>query len=102
MSNAAAQIEQLRRLASEQGVPLDCVDRLAVSTAIAAKLLSVSPGTIANLIERGEMAYVTLGRSRRIEVVELLDYLSRNRRLRPVTSSRPRACAVDRFIEGVP
>ena len=98
----AAQIEQLRRLASEQGVPLDCVDRLAVSTRVAAKLLSVSAGTIANLIDRGEMAYVTFGRSRRIEVVEILDYLSRNRRLRPAPSRRSTGNSVGRFIEGVP
>lgn len=89
-----------RRLAAEVGVPLDGMDRLAVSMRMAARLLSVSHGQVEKLVARGELAAFRVGRSVRVEVVELVAFMDRNQKARrncPPPSVRARAIEL---IEG--
>jgi excisionase family DNA binding protein len=93
-------IEHARRLAAELGLPLDGLDRLAVPPRLAARLLSVSHSQVEKLVARGELPAFRVGRSVRIELVELVDFMDRNRRthkdFRP-SSTRARAIGL---IEG--
>lgn len=51
---------------------------LSVSPADAAAMLGVSRGTIYNLMNRGELRRVRIGRSVRLRVADLLEFLDRN------------------------
>lgn len=93
-------IEHARRLAAELGLPLDGLDRLAVPPRLAARLLSVSHSQVEKLVARGELPAFRVGRSVRIELVELVDFMDRNRRTRKdfrASSTRARAIGL---IEG--
>ena len=53
--SAASSLEHLRRLAASESIPLDCVDRLALSPARVARLLDVSLATIHRELEEGKL-----------------------------------------------
>lgn len=56
---------------------------LLVSKLQAARLLGVSPGTVENLLRRGELASVKLGARRLYEVAELQRLIARSKRGAP-------------------
>ena len=93
-------IEHARRLASESGLPLGGLDRLAVPPRLAARLLSISHSLVEKLVARGELPAFRVGRSVRIELVELVDFMDRNRRThKDFRASSTRARAIG-LIEG--
>jgi excisionase family DNA binding protein len=94
--NAAEKVEHARRVAAELGLPLAELDCLAVSPRTAARLLSVSHSQVEKLVGRGELPAFQVGRSIRIELVELVAFIERNRKVRKGLRSRPlRAQAID-------
>jgi len=78
--SVAEKLERARRLAAELGLRLDGLDRLAVPPRLAANLLSVSHSQVEKLVARGELPAFRVGRSVRIELVELVAFIERNRR----------------------
>jgi excisionase family DNA binding protein len=92
----AEKLEHARRIAAELGLSLDGLDRLAVSPRTAARLLSVSHSQVEKLVARGELAGFHVGRSVRIEVVELVAFMERNRKRRSALRTRSlRARAIE-------
>jgi excisionase family DNA binding protein len=75
-------LEHARRIAAELGIPLDGMDRLALPLRMVARLLSVSHSQIEKLVARGELAAFRVGRSVRVEIVELMAFMDRNRKHR--------------------
>lgn len=75
-------LEHARRMAAELGIPLDGMDRLAWSLRVAARLLSVSHSQVEKLVARGELVAFRVGRSVRVEVVELVAFMDRNQKAR--------------------
>jgi excisionase family DNA binding protein len=97
---AGERLAYVRRLATELGLPLDGLDRLAVPPRLAARLLSVSHSQVEKLVARGELPAVRVGRSVRIELLDLVDFMQRNRRPhKDFRVSSTRARAID-LIEG--
>jgi excisionase family DNA binding protein len=97
---AAEKLEHARRLAAELGLSLEGLDRLAVPPHTAARLLSVSHSQVEKLVANGELPAFRVGRSVRIELVELVAFMERNRRARKVREDRSvRARAIE-LIEG--
>lgn len=97
MADAAAKLEHTRRLLAQQGVPVEALDRLAVSPRVAARLLAVSPSMVEKLVGSGELPAFNVGRAVRIELVELVEFMERNRKVgRPAAprSARARALAL--------
>ncbi len=93
---AGERLERARRVAAELGLALDDVDCLAVSLRGAARLLSVSQSQVEKLVARGELAAFRVGRSVRIELVELVAFMERNRKAPTGVAARwPRARAID-------
>jgi len=94
--NAAEKVEHARQRAVELGLPLAGLDCLAVSLRIAARLLSVSHSQVEKLVARGELPAFQVGRSVRIELVELVAFIERNRKVRTGPRARPlRARAIE-------
>jgi excisionase family DNA binding protein len=92
----AEKLEHARHVATELGVSLEGLDRLAVSTRTAARLLSVSHSQVEKLVARGELASFHVGRSVRIEIAELLAFMGRNRKGRSALRRRSlRARAIE-------
>lgn len=48
----------------------------------AARLLDVSPGTVNNLISRGQLGSIKIGTRRLIERAEILAFIERNKEVR--------------------
>jgi excisionase family DNA binding protein len=48
----------------------------------AARLLGVSPGTVSNLISRGQLGSIKIGTRRLIERAEILAFIERNKEVR--------------------
>jgi excisionase family DNA binding protein len=97
----AEKLEHARRMATDLGLSLDGLDRLAVAPRVAARLLSVSQSQVEKLVARGELAAFRVGRSVRIEVVELAAFMERNRKARRGLRRRPlRARALDLIERG--
>jgi excisionase family DNA binding protein len=48
----------------------------------AARLLGVSPGTVSNLISRGQLGSIKIGTRRLIERAEILAFIDRNKEVR--------------------
>lgn len=97
---AGEKLERARRVAAELGLPLDDLDRLAVSLRAAARLLSVSHRQVEKLVARGELAAFRVGRSVRIDLVELVAFVDRNRKAPSGVAARsPRARAIE-LIDG--
>lgn len=93
-------LEHARRIAAELGIPLDGMDRLALPLRMVARLLSVSPSQVEKLVARGELAAFRVGRSVRVEVVELVAFMDRSQRPRKdARQPSARARAID-LIEG--
>lgn len=92
-------LEHARRLAAELGLPLDGLDRLAVSPRLVARLLSVSHSQVEKLVARGELPAFRVGRSVRVELLELVAFMDRNLRTRKDFRESARAKAID-LIEG--
>lgn len=89
-------LDQARRLAAELGLPLQGLDRLAVSPRAVARLLSVSQSQVEKLVARGELPAFHVGRSVRIELVELVSFIECNRKHRKAREIRSlRARAID-------
>jgi excisionase family DNA binding protein len=97
---AGERLEHVRRLAAELGLPLDGLDRLAVPPRLAARLLSVSHSQVEKLVTCGELPAFRVGRSVRIELLDLVDFIQRNRRPhKDFRASSTRTRAID-LIEG--
>jgi excisionase family DNA binding protein len=97
---AGEKLEQARRAAAELGLLLDDLDRLAVSLRAAARLLSVSHGQVEKLVARGELGAFRVGRSVRIDLVELVAFVDRNRQAPSGVAARsPRARAIELIDE---
>lgn len=75
-------LDNARRAAAELGVPLDAMDRLAVPLRVVTRLLSVSHSQVEKLVARGELPVFRVGRSVRVELIELVAFMDRNRRPR--------------------
>ena len=75
-------LDHARRLAAELGLPLDGLDRLAVSPRVVAQLLSVSHSQVEKLVARGDLPAFQVGRSVRIGLVDLVEFMERNRKRR--------------------
>ena len=98
--DAAEALEHARRILAREGIPIELVDRLAVSPRVAGKLLSVSLGMVEKLISSGELPAFQVGRAVRIEVVDLVLFMRRNRKIpRNPGSTSLRARALD-LIDG--
>ncbi len=97
--SAAIALEHLRRIASSEGIPLDCVDTLALSPQRVARLLDVSRSTIENELAAGEIATTWVRGSRRISVLDLVDYMRKNRSFGPRASSPGSTSELERFTK---
>lgn len=86
---AAEKLEHARRLGTEMGLPLAGLDCLAVSLRTAARLLSVSHSQVEKLVARGELPAFRVGRSVRVELVEVVEFIERNRRVRNPCPHQP-------------
>lgn len=73
-------LDYARRLAVELGVPLEGLDRLAVSPRVVARMLSVSHSQVEKLVAKGELPAFQVGRSVRVELVDLVHFIERNRK----------------------
>lgn len=97
---AGEKLEHARRIAAELGITLDGMSRLAVPLRTAARLLSVSHSQVEKLVARGELATFRVGRSVRVEVVELVAFMDRNQKAcKDARQPSARARAID-LIEG--
>ena len=97
--SAAIALEHLRRIASSEGIPLDCVDTLALSPQRVARLLDVSRSTIENELSAGAIPTTWVRRSRRIAVLDLIEYMRRNRSFGPRTSCEGSSSELASFLE---
>lgn len=79
MSEAARKLEQVRRVARDIGVPMDTAGHLAISVPRAARLLDMSVPTFKKLLAEEGIAVLQLGRSLRIDVLDLIDLMERNK-----------------------
>ena len=76
----AEKLDHARTVCAEAGVPLSMMNRLAVDVHTAGELLGdVSESTMKRLISKGELGAFKVGRSTRVEMTELLDFMERNR-----------------------
>jgi len=97
---AADKLEHVRRVGAEIGVPMDCLNTLAVPPKVAAKLLSISHSMVEKLIREGELPCFNVGRLTRIELTELVEFIEANRRApRRTGDTSKRRQAID-LIEG--
>ena len=88
-ASAQRKLEDLRRLASRHGVPLELVDCLALQQRKVASLLDVSLRTIESMCAAGELDVVDVRGAPRVLTVSLLEYLETHRRRgRKVARSR--------------
>ena len=99
MSADASILENIRRIAASEGIPLDCVDTLALSPQRAARLLDVSKSTIENELATGALATTWVRGSRRVAVLDLVEYMRRNRSFGPRASRRGSPSELDSFVE---
>ncbi len=99
MMSAAEHVEQLRCLAASHGIPLECVDRLALSPRNAGKALDVSEKTIRALIDAGALSVVRIGRCVRVPAVDLIGYLEEHRLVRSPRESTENRTRAERFLD---
>ena len=95
----ASRLEHLRRVASSEGIPLDCLDTLALRPQRVARLLGVSKSTIENELAAGAIPTTWVRGSRRVSVLDLIEYMRRNRSLGPRTSREGSSSDLDSFLE---
>ena len=94
--STAARVEALRRIAGTEGIPIDCVEKLAFRPSTVARLLEVSKRTVERELDAGRLPTTWIGNSRRISTLDLVEYLDVNRTVGP----RGRApSSVDDLIE---
>jgi hypothetical protein len=79
MSEAARKLEQVRRVARDIGVPMDTAGHLAISVPRAARLLDMSVPTFKKFLAEEGVAVLQLGRNLRIDVIDLVDLMERNK-----------------------
>lgn len=77
--SASRRLEALRQAAHAEGIPLDCIDRLALRPARAARLLDVSSSLIDQEIAEGHLVVTWIRGARRISILDLVDYLEARR-----------------------
>ena len=97
--SVASRLEHLRRIASSEGIPLDCVGTLALKPARVARLLDVSTSTIENELAAGAIPTTWVRGSRRVAVLDLIEYMRRNRSLGPRTSREGSSSDLGSFME---
>ncbi len=83
MSAGASVLESMRRIAASEGIPLDCVDVLALSPARVARLLDVGRKTIERELEDGNLRTTWIRGARRVAVLDLVEYLGEHRAVGP-------------------
>ena len=99
MTAGASSLETIRRIAASEGIPLDCVDALALSPSRVARLLDVSKSTIENELAAGALATTWVRGSRRVAVLDVVEYMHSNRSFGPRTSRRGSPSELDSFLE---
>ena len=80
-ASTSAELESLRVLASQHGIPVDCIDRFAMQPGRVAHALDVSIRKVQGWIASGEIPSIRVGGIVRVPVVDLLRFLERHRRV---------------------
>ena len=84
--STARELEEMRRVAASEGVPMDCLDRLVVSPKRAAHMLDVSLRTVEHELDEGKIPIIWVRKARRISLLDLVEYMSKNRGFGPRSS----------------
>lgn len=79
--STSAELESLRVLASQYGIPVDCIDRFAMRPSRVAHALDVSVRKVHDWIANGQIPSVHVGGVVRVPVVDLLRFLEEHRRV---------------------
>jgi hypothetical protein len=91
-------LEQARVVCAEIGLPIDMLNTLAVDIPTAGQLLGgISPSSVKRQISTGDLEAFKVGRNTLIELVELVDFIDRNRistKSKKTTSTRAQAMAL--------
>ena len=91
-------IEELRRLASEYGIPLDVVDRLSLRPAEVARTTGIGERTVRRWIETGRLRASKIDTMVVVPVIEVLRFLEENQYVARPQQRPLRERAID-FIE---
>jgi len=97
VASSAERLEHARSVLAESGLVLSDGDRLAVPPRRVAQLLSISPSMVGKLIASGELPAFRAGRSVRVQLIDLVEFMDRNQRVaaqRDQVSLRARAMAL--------
>ena len=97
----AQKIERLRSLAAQHQVPIDLVDRIAVSPARAARAIDVCKRKLEGWIANGDLPIVQLDRSVRILVVDLFEFLEEKRTVRMPRNGKTIEEQAAQFLDGL-
>jgi hypothetical protein len=93
VSDSAKRLDLLRRYAHEAGIPVDCVDTLALSIPRAARMIDVSPKVLRRLLVEHHVPVIDLGpRCERILTTDLVDFLWERRRAASGSAPSPEIC----------
>jgi excisionase family DNA binding protein len=102
-ASTSAELESLRVLASQHGIPVDCIDRFAMRPGRVAHALDVSVRKVHDWIASGQIASIRVGGVVRVPVVDLLRFLERHRRfgVESPDAQRPRSLneRVEAFLD---
>ena len=79
--STSAELESLRALASQHGIPVDCIDRVAMRPGRVAHALDVSVRKVHDWIASGQIPSVRVEGVVRVPVVDLLRFLEEHRRV---------------------
>ena len=78
-SKAANKLERVRRLARDIGIPLDTVDKLALSIPRAATLIDLDTRTLKQALDADGVQIIRICNLDRIDVVDFVEFLERHR-----------------------
>ena len=93
MSDSAKKLELLHRYAQEAGIPVDCVDTIALPLALAARSIHITPKKLKKLLDDDRVPVIDLGpRSRTILTTDFIDFLWNRRRVSGQLENIPEIC----------
>lgn len=78
-SSAVNKLERVRRLARDIGVPLDTVEKLALSIPRAAMLIDLDARTLRKALDADGIQIIRIHNLDRIYVVDFVEFLERHR-----------------------
>lgn len=78
-SSAANKLERVRRLARDIGVPMDTVEKLALSIPRAATLIDLDARTLKRALDADGVQIIRIHDVDRIDVVDFVEFLDRHR-----------------------